>query len=320
MLRLPKFKYYAPATVAEACKILAGEDAMLVAGGTDLFPKMKRRQIVPKVLVSTCNLKELRRIDGVHIGANVTLRELQESEVILRNYKFIADTAELISTPILQNTGTIGGNLCVDTRCFFYDMPYFWRKSINFCKKKDGDICWVARSSPRCWAVCSSDLAPVMVAIGARIHLQSVRGERVIHAEELYNDDGIQYLNKKPDELITQIELPPANGWRAHYKKLRRRGSFDFPVLGVAVYLKGTEDARIVLTGAYSCPLRIKEAEAEVKGKKLDEELIQKVAQISYIKGKPLQNTDFTLSWRKEMIKKFVADALRELAEQSSSV
>lgn len=318
MLRLPKFRYYAPESVNEACKILAdaGDEGMVVAGGTDLYPKMKRRQIVPKVLVSTCKLKELRRIDGNSIGASVTLRELQESEEILKNYKFIAETAELISSPILQNTGTIGGNLCVDTRCLFYDMPYFWRKSINFCMKKDGDVCWVARSSPRCWAVCSSDLAPVMVAIGARIHLQSVRGERVIRAEDLYNDDGIRYLNKKNDELITRIELPPANGWRAHYRKLRRRGSFDFPVLGVAVYIKGTdiiEDARIVLTGVCSCPLRIVEAEAEMRGKKLDAQLIHKIASISYVKGKPLQNTDFTLSWRKEMIKKLVADALAEI-------
>ena len=149
----------------------------------------------------------------------------------------MSKAAELISTPLLRNMGSIGGNLLLDTRCNYYDQNYEWRKGINFCMKKDGEICWVAPSSPRCWAVQSSDSAPVMVAIGAKVKLISSSGERLLPAADLYNDDGIRYLNKRPDELLTEIHLPPTNGWRATYWKLRRRGSFDFPVLGVATCL-----------------------------------------------------------------------------------
>ena len=134
--------------------------------------------------------------------------------------------------------GTIGGNLLLDTRCNYYDQNYEWRKGINFCLKKDGDVCWVAPGSSKCWAVQSSDLVPVMVAIGAKFRLASTLGERMIDAAGFYNDDGIDYLKKRPDELLVDIHLPPLNGWRASYQKLRRRGAFDFPVLGVAAWVQ----------------------------------------------------------------------------------
>src|SRR2546430_5987103 len=164
-------------------------------------------------------------------------------------YPVIASAARTISTPILRNMGTIGGNLLLDTRCNYYDQNYEWRKAINFCLKKDGDICWVAPGSSKCWAVQSSDLVPVMVAIGARFRLTSTLGERMIDAAAFYHDDGIDYLKKRPDELLADIHLPPADGWRASYQKLRRRGAFDFPVLGVAAYVRvgtGSDSDRII--------------------------------------------------------------------------
>src|SRR5262245_37728030 len=238
MMRLPKFTYRVPTTVSDAVKMIgdAGADAMFVAGGTDLYPNMKRRQQTPKTVISVVRLRELSeirgdRIEGMRIGSSVSLTNICNHPVINRDYPFVADAARLISTPILRNMGTIGGNLLLDTRCNYYDQNYEWRKGINFCMKKDGEICWVAPSSPKCWAVQSSDLAPVMVAIGAKMKLVSPNGERMLDAADLYNNDGIQYLRKRPDELLTEIYLPPRNGWRAIYKKLRRRGSFDFPVL-----------------------------------------------------------------------------------------
>jgi 4-hydroxybenzoyl-CoA reductase subunit beta len=226
--------------------------------------------------------------------------------------------------------GTIGGNLLLDTRCNYYDQNYEWRKAIHFCMKKDGEICWVAPSSPRCWAVQSSDCAPVMVAIGAKVKLVSSSGghlsERLIPAAELYNDDGIQHLNKRPDELLTEIHLPAVdtngsngNGWRATYWKLRRRGSFDFPVLGVAAWLRlagdGTvEAARIILGGVGSHPIEARVSEQAILGKKLDEETIEQAAAAAYPTAKPLDNTDFAMSWRKDMARYYVSGTLRELA------
>src|SRR4051812_15340861 len=244
MMRLPKFNYRAPKKISDAIKMMAdaGPDAMFVAGGTDLYPNMKRRQQTPKTVISVTRVKDLHEIKGdaqagMIIGAGVSLTRLCEHAIVQRDYGVVADAARLISTPILRNMGTIGGNLLLDTRCNYYDQNYEWRKGINFCLKKDGDTCWVAPGSPKCWAVQSSDLAPLMVALGARVRLQSTVSDRMVDAAGLYNNDGISYLHKMPGELMTEIHLPPLNGTRAVYKKLRRRGSFDFPVLGVAVAL-----------------------------------------------------------------------------------
>jgi 4-hydroxybenzoyl-CoA reductase subunit beta len=326
MLRLPKFRYLQPESVNEAVRMMAdsGTDAMFVSGGTDLYPNMKRRQQTPKIVIGLPEIAELRFIkgepqDGMVLGAGATLTDITKSRQVRSAYPAVARAAELISTPQLRNVGTIGGNLLLDTRCNYYDQTYEWRKGVNFCMKKAGEICWVAPSSPRCWAVQSSDNAPVMVAIGAKVKLVSAFGERVIPAEELFNDDGMQFLTKRQDELLTEVHLPPTNGWRATYWKLRRRGSFDFPVLGVAVCLvqgaDGTvEQAKIILGGVGSHPIEAKNSEKVIIGKKLTEDLVREAATAAYAFAKPLDNTDFHMAWRKEMTKKYVAGTLRELA------
>jgi 4-hydroxybenzoyl-CoA reductase subunit beta len=283
---------------------------------------MKRRQQTPQTVISVMRLNELNQIsgDGSHglrIGASVILTDVCENEIINRDYPVVARAARTISTPLLRNMGTIGGNLLLDTRCNYYDQNFEWRKGINFCLKKDGDICWVAPGSSKCWAVQSSDLVPVMVAIGAKLRFASTLGERVIDAAGLYNDDGIDYLHKRPDELLVSIELPPTNGWRASYQKLRRRGAFDFPVLGVAAYIKDeggvVSDARVVLGGIAPSPVEIKEAGSTLVGKTLNDEQIQIVAEAAYVKARPLDNTDFVYQWRKQMARQYTLRALREL-------
>jgi 4-hydroxybenzoyl-CoA reductase subunit beta len=237
--------------------------------------------------------------------------------VIRKHYWAVARGAELISTPILQNMGTLGGNLCLDTRCNYYNQSYEWRRSIDFCMKKDGAICWVAPSSPRCWAVCSSDLAPVMVAIGADFTLVGTHGERVVPASRFFHDDGINYLTKQPDEILTQVRLPAPDGWDAVYHKLRRRGAFDFPVLGVAAWAQWdgarVADARIVLGAVASHPLEVPEAAAALRDSALDDDTIAAAAEAAYRPSKPMDNTDFGLSWRKQMTREYVKRALTEL-------
>lgn len=300
-----------------------GPTGQFVAGGTDLYPNMKRRQQMPKTVISVMRLQELNQItgdgsQGVRIGASVTLTDVCENEIIKRDYPVVAHAARTISTPILRNMGTIGGNLLLDTRCNYYDQNYEWRKGINFCLKKDGDICWVAVGSSKCWAVQSSDLVPVMVAIGAKLRFASTLGERVVDAAGLYNDDGIDYLRKRPDELLVSIELPANNGWRASYHKLRRRGAFDFPVLGVAAFIKRegqlVSDAKIVLGGIAPAPVEIKEAAKVLIGKSLNTDQIQAAAEAAYVKARPLDNTDFVYQWRKQMARQYTLRALNELA------
>jgi len=324
MMRLPKFEYHVPPTVAEAVKIMGsvGPEGQFVAGGTDLYPNMKRRQQMPKTVISVMRLAELNQItgdgaSGLRIGASVTLTEICDHPVINRDYPVIAGAARTISTPLLRNMGTIGGNLLLDTRCNYYDQNYEWRKGINFCLKKDGDVCWVAPGSSKCWAVQSSDLVPVMVAIGAKLRFASTLGERVIDAAGLYNDDGIEYLRKRPDELLVDIQLPPTNGWRASYQKLRRRGAFDFPVLGVAAWIKThhdtVTDAKVVLGAIAPSPIEITEAAIALTGQPLNEDRIQAAAEAAYVKARPLDNTDFVYQWRKQMARQYTLRALREL-------
>jgi 4-hydroxybenzoyl-CoA reductase subunit beta len=325
MMRLPKFSYLAPRTVADAVKMMGdvGMNGQFVAGGTDLYPNMKRRQQTPKTVISVARLAELNEIkgdgkSGVRIGAGVSLTDLIEHPVIKRDYPSVAAAARTISTPVLRNMGTVGGNLLLDTRCNYYDQNYEWRKGINFCLKKDGDVCWVAPGSQKCWAVQSADLVPLMVAIGARVRLVSTLGERVIDAAALYQDDGINYLHKRHDELLADVQLPPLDGWRATYKKLRRRGAFDFPVLGVAVRLDSEKDgtvrgAKVILGGIAPAPVEVFDAEAALVGGALDEERMRSAAEACYVKARPLDNTDFVMNWRKQMTKPYVLRALEEL-------
>ncbi|MFQ5876623.1 MAG: FAD binding domain-containing protein, partial [Acidobacteriota bacterium] len=328
MRRLPRFRYYAPRTVREAAEILAreGPGATVVAGGTDLYPNMKRRHQTPRVLVGLRRIESLRGIrngsgGGLRIGPAATLTELEESRVLRDRYPGLHEAIRSISTPILRNMGTIGGNVCLDTRCTYYDQSYEWRRAIHFCLKCEGDTCWVAPGSDVCLAVSSSDSAPMLCAMGARLRLVRAEGERSIEAGELYRRDGIHYLTKRPDEILAAIELPPPDAWRSAYRKLRRREAFDFPVLGVAACARfdgpRVAEARVFLGGVSMAPVEAAEAAAALHDRPLDEEAIADAAGLAYPLAKPVDNTDFTVRWRKEMTRLYVADALRAIRPPS---
>ena len=313
MLRLPWFEYRAPRSVAEAAKILAGEGpaAMLIAGGTDLLPNMKRRHQSPKVLVSLGHIEELKKLDGA-IGSTVTLSRIVEhrdSPTALRQ------AAAQVATPHLRNMGTLGGNLCLDTRCTYYNQTYEWRKAIDFCLKKDGSTCWVATASKRCVAVSSTDTAPALIALNAVVSLRNARGEREIPVENLYKNDGIDYLSRRPDEILVDVKVP--SGWKSTYWKLRRRGSFDFPILGVAAALQFDKDvvtnARVALGAVASRPFLVEKASEFLKGRRLTDEVIAEAAELVANRAKPMDNTDMDLYWRKEVADDFAGYALREL-------
>jgi 4-hydroxybenzoyl-CoA reductase subunit beta len=336
MLRLPSFIYLQPRTLTEALamKADAGPEGMYVAGGTDLYPNMKRRHQEPRVVISLMGIPELRadgrsagRKDGeIALGSCVTLTHLSASPPVCQSAPAVAHAAALVSTPLLRNMGTLGGNLCLDTRCNYYNQTYEWRKAIDFCMKKDGHICWVAPSSPRCWAVSSSDVAPVMVALGADYVLVGPGGERVVPAARFYHNDGINYLTKQPDEVLATVRIPAPDGCDAVYHKLRRRGSFDFPVLGVAAWVKwetgrgkrtgNVAEARIVLGGVASWPQEVPEAGAALVGTALSDEGVAAAADAAYRPAKPMDNTDFDLSWRKQMTRVYVTRALAELRQR----
>ena len=323
MMRLPRFRYYAPTSVREAVERLAASpgDAMFVDGGTDLVPNMKRRQQCPTVLIGLRRIEELKTIadgNGLTIGAAATLTSLLRYPHLCDTHRGLWQAAAHISTPHLRNMGTVGGNLCLDTRCNYYDQNYEWRKAINFCMKKDGDTCWVATSSPKCLAVSSTDLAPMLIALGASVTLADASGQRDVAVGDLYRNDGIYYLTRRPSELLTTVRVPDSRGWRSTYWKLRRRGSFDFPVLSIAAAVKrgpdgNVETARIVLGAVASAPLEIREAGALLVGRPLDDDAVEQAAEAVAKVGRPMDNTDFSLLWRKRVIRQFVTYALHEI-------
>jgi 4-hydroxybenzoyl-CoA reductase subunit beta len=324
MMRLPLFEFRAPRSLEEAARILDGQgsQAMPLAGGTDLLPNMKRRQQVPRTLISLRGIEELTRVQidhsGSRLGACLTLAEIAADARFRNGLTALAQAAALVATPHIRNMATLGGNLCLDTRCNYYDQNYEWRKAINFCLKKDGDTCWVAPGSPKCMAVSSTDTAPALIALGARVRLVSREGQREVLLADLYNNDGVDYIKRKPNEILAEVALDASHGWKSTYWKLRRRGSFDFPVLSVAAAARISasgvvEEARIVIGSAASRPLVAAEAAKSLAGRLLTAESIAEAAILAARIAKPLDNTDFDMSWRKKVTGEFVTNALREL-------
>jgi 4-hydroxybenzoyl-CoA reductase subunit beta len=326
MLRLPEFNYLKPKSLKEATRVLAdlGPEAMVVAGGTDVYPKMKRGQFTPRHLISLRSLRALRGIrrnkDGVWIGAGESLTTVSSHGLVEQYFPALAHAAASVSTPQLRNMGTIGGNVLVDTRCNYYDQTFFWRQAVGFCMKKDGDVCLVAPGSSKCLAIASSDTAPVLVSLGAVAILVGKQGERRIKLEELYRDDGMDYTTRGTDEILKELLIPRESLRRRNaYLKLRRRGSFDFPILGVAATMETDEQgeclqAGVVLTAVASAPKVVREAAALLQGKKVTKELIDIVADAAAKVSHPLDNADLDYWYRKRMAKIYTQRALAKLA------
>jgi CO/xanthine dehydrogenase FAD-binding subunit len=408
MMRAAPFRFYGARSIAEAAAVLADEPhAMLLAGGTDVIPKLKRRQQTPELIVSLKRVNELRGIamnGELTIGAMTTLRDIASDPRVRESHHALFRATSQIATPLIRNTATLGGNLALDTRCNYYDQSEEWRTAIGGCQKAplwsavatpplsnavpsesggvagclttqsplpdaarwgegQGEgtclvrntspspypsphapqpppargegtvlrhrafecggvatalqsVCWVAPSSPRCWAVSSSDAAPALIALGARVTLVSKSGERDLALEDLYRDDGIAYLAKQRDEILTTIRI--AKRWHSTYWKLRRRGSIDFPVLGVAAAIRFTaggtvEEARIVLGAVASRPLLVPESQSLV-GRRLTDDVIEEFAEAAAVHAKPLDNTDFSTTWRKSVARTYLVRALREIS------
>jgi 4-hydroxybenzoyl-CoA reductase subunit beta len=325
---LPPFRYEPAASVSAAVELLSryGSDALVVSGGTDLYANMKQRLFTPKVLIGLRPIRALHFIrfderSGLQLGALATLTDIAESEAVRKWYPALAQAAAAISTPQLRNMGTIGGNVCLDTRCNYYNQNLDWRQALGYCMKKDGDVCRVAPSSPKCVAVNSSDCAPVLQAFGARLTLAGPDGERELALADFFLNDGIRAWGKRADEILISIHVPaPKPTTRSAYRKLRLRNSFDFPILGVAAVVEtdpaGTcRAARVVLNAVASKPVEVPAAAAALVGTKLDAPALEAAAEAAYALGKPLDNTSGSIPYRKRMLRVFARRTLEALAD-----
>jgi 4-hydroxybenzoyl-CoA reductase subunit beta len=281
---------------------------------------MKRRQFQPQTLVSLRRVVdgEIRNGDGLRIGSGATLTSVAEHRLVRERYAALAQAASVISTPQLRNMGTLGGNLCLDTRCNWYDQSLFWRTAEGYCMKTHAEVvCRVAPSSPRCLAAASADSVPALIVLGATVTIASASGERRVELADLYREDGIRYLTLEKGEVVTEVRLPPADGWRSAYLKLRDRGAFDFPIAGVAaaVRMSGREcvAARVAITALGSSPQLVAKAGQALVGSRLEDEAIERAAEAVYAAARPMDNTSGTIAERKRAARVFAQRALRSL-------
>src|SRR5690349_5255937 len=248
MLRLPRFEVSEPTTIAEAVETLArfGDKARVMAGGTDLVPNMKHEITVPEMVVGLWRIAELKgvRIEGnaLCIGATTTLHALSEDPLLDRHLPSLKEACGLVAGPQLRRMGTIGGNVCLDTRCVYINQTHFWRQALGFCLKKDGTVCHVVKGGRRCVAAASNDSAPVLMTLGATLRIKNAAGEREVPVEDFYTSDGVFNQERRPDDLLTEIVVPmPKPGTVMAYAKLRTRAAIDFPELGVAVLARAVD-------------------------------------------------------------------------------
>lgn len=326
MLRLPEYRYHRPARLEDALALLAehGDAALPIAGGTDLLPNMKHRLFAPAHLVALRQLPELRGIevaDGeLRIGAAESLTTVSRHPLVLEHAPSLARAAGLVAGPQLRNMGTIGGNLCLDTRCTYYNQTHFWRQALGFCLKKDGSVCHVTKVGKKCVAAHSADTPPVLMTLGATADLAGPDGERSVPVEEFFVADGVRNTVRRPGELVTRIRVPlPGPAVRASYQKLRQRNSIDFPLLTVAAAAEMEEgddvvrSLRVVVSALGARPRALTGLERIVEGQRLAPDVIDAVAQRAFQQCHPLANIIVDTEWRRAMVPVYVRRALEEL-------
>jgi len=340
-LSLPQFKLLRPRTLEEAVSLLAKHsdrvvagdspaqnagghasphNVRIVAGGTDLIPSMRQKLFEPHYVLDIRHIIELKGIreqqgTGIEIGALTSLTTIEHSDLLRRRYPVLTEAAATVASPLLRNMGTIGGNICLDTRCLWYNQSLTWRKGCGFCIKKDGNLCHVAPGGTKCWAAFSGDTPPALLCLNAEIEIASASGLRRLLLRDFYTGDGVAYRKLQPNELVTRVFLPESSAdYRGVYRKLRVRGSIDYPLAGVAVVLKRSNgnvaDARVAITAVNPAPLLIKGAGELLAGKTVDEPLAQAVGDLAAKTAKPLTTSALTPEYRKEMIRLFTKRAV----------
>ena len=311
MENMPEFTLHRPDTAAEAIKLKASDStSRYLAGGTDMIVNVRRGIEMPETMIDLTAIADIAEIatdgDGLRIGAGVKLADLAVNETIIREYPAVAQAAASVAGPTHRTYGTIGGNLCLDTRCLFYNQSQWWRESNNFCLKHKGDVCHVAPGGKRCFAAFSGDVAPAMMVYEAKIDLEGPNGSRTIPLADLYRDDGMDHLTLEQDELLVSIRLPKAGpGAVSAYEKSRVRGSIDFPLAGCAVRLTEDDgkiaDLRIALTAVNPYPQMVNGL-ADFIGKALDDDALDAISELVRKQAKPMRTTTVRPWYRRRVV------------------
>ena len=320
MLPLPSFALHRPTTLAGAIALLAdlGPDAVLVAGGTDLLPNMKHGLLAPRHLVSLGAIGELAGVrsenGGLRVGAMTTLDALSKDGDVREHARALAEAAGSVGGPHHRRMGTLGGNLCLDTRCRYFNQSSFWREALGYCLKKDGDVCHVVKGGHNCVAAASNDTATAAIALDTTLTLAGPRGLRSVPVRDFYTADGIQNTVRAPNEIVVSLDVPVQASRRSAYEKLRRRGAIDFPLLSVAVRAEVVDERvaalEIVVSALAARPRVIRAAAALAIGRPCADVPVAELAEAARRECTPLANVEGDAVWRKEMVAVFVRRAL----------
>jgi 4-hydroxybenzoyl-CoA reductase subunit beta len=332
MLRLPAFEYVAPTSIDAVLDALAEHPgrARLLAGGTDLVPNLKHGIEEADVVVSLAQVPDLAGVaetpgGGLSLGALVSLETLAESELVAARQPALATAAGLVAGPHHRRMGTLGGNVCLNTRCVYINQTHFWREALGYCLKKDGTACHVVKGGKRCVAAASNDTAPVLIAAGAELLIASrERGRRTLPIADFYVKDGIDNKQLEPDEMLLSVTVPgPTPGRHSAYGKLRPRDSIDFPRLSVAVAFDLVDDVLsnlvIVVSALASTPQVLRKVTEAAQGRAPDETLWSELGQLAFKQCHPLTSIDGDAVWRREMVPVYVKRTLRMALEQGRS-
>lgn len=331
MLRMAPFEVVHASSSEEAVQLLAETEgeARLCAGGTDLVPNIKHGLHEPVRVVHLSRAKDLRGIvanaDGsLRLGAMCTLAEVERSDDVKRLAPGLADAAHHVAGPQLREMGTLGGNLCLDTRCLYYNQTYFWRESLGFCLKKDGEICHVVAGGKKCVAAASNDTATMLLSLGATVEIRNAEGVREIPLREFYVANGIANTILEPNEILVGVKVPapaPKRERLEGFAKLRHRESIDFPLLSVGVALHvsddGTiEDAALTVNALGAKPRDVKTD--AIVGKALDDDsALESLCAFAHKKCSPLTNIADDPTWRKDMVPVFVRQAVEHARKRA---
>jgi 4-hydroxybenzoyl-CoA reductase subunit beta len=321
-MHLDPFELHRP-TSLDATVRLAGDLAGrfdYLAGGTDLLPNYKMHINLRPHLISLDSVPELRGHSVERLGAMERLSALDQDATIREAYPGLADAVGEVATPLVRASGTVGGNLLVETRCFFFNQSYFWRASLGFCLKADGDRCHVVPQKERCYATFSGDLAPALLALDAEVEVAGPAGTRRMPLGGLYDaaGDGIRRTKLAAGEIVVAVHLPAsARGLRSRYKKLRVRPSYDFPELGVAVagmWQDGgrVDRLRLAVGGAESYPRRFDELTDALSGATLTDDRIRQLGEDVAKRVRPVHNTFLLPDYRRRMVAVYVRRAIAE--------
>ncbi len=307
MNALPNFQYLRPATDADALRLRAANPAsQYIAGGTDLLPNLRRGLASPAAVIDLGAIAELTEIaeqgNALRIGSGVSLARIAAHPAVTARLPALAQAAASVAGPTHRAAATLGGNLCLDTRCSYYNQSEAWRAGNNYCMKRDGDGCRVAKKSKRCYAAFSGDVAPALIALNTEVEILGADGSRRQPLIELYRDDGMQWLTLAPGELVVAVTVPLDDAWRSAYEKVRVRGAIDFPLAGVAVALRREggllTGLRIALTGVSSQPLAIDGLNA-LFGKPLDAAALDAISEQADLANRSMKTTLVDVLYRR---------------------